>query len=194
MQEHDTIENLELDERDRLIQTVQKQLEEKSKEAESYLDRLSRLQAEFENYKKRVIKEREEYFALATAELILKFLPILDNLERAMAALGTSSHPDALGEGIKIILQQFKATLTNIGVEEIQSIGENFDPLKHDAMMIVESPDHDDQTIIEELEKGYYFKERVLRPAKVVVAKKRSEEISRPLSEQGQFNQERVDP
>jgi len=142
------------------------------KEATEYLDCLKRLKAEFENYKKRSLKEKERIVKFANEDLIKQFFPLLDDLERALESVKGSKNSASFLEGIKIILVQFKHLLKNQGVEEIKAQGEEFNPYFHEAIMQVESNEYPDNLVVEEIRKGYKLKDRILRPAMVKVNKR----------------------
>ncbi len=156
---------------DRTIK-LEKELEEKKKEAESNLDRLLRLHAEFENYKKRISKEQIEFAKFVNENLLKELLPVLDNLERAVNSAKNDKVFDSLKEGVDMTLKQFSSVLEKAGLKEITSIGETFDPNRHEALLMIESDEHEKNTIVEEHQKGYLLNNRVLRPSKVVVSKK----------------------
>jgi len=132
-------------------------------------DKLLRNMAEFDNYKKRAVKEREELFTFAVCETVAVFLPVLDNLDRAVAS-GEASEDTALLEGIKMVQKQFSDTLTAIGVTAIPAAGEKFDPDLHNAVMHVEDENLGEGVVAEELAKGYMFKDRVIRHSMVKTA------------------------
>ena len=134
-------------------------------------DRLLRLAAEFENYKKRVARDRAEVIRTANEELLLELLPVLDNLERALAAARKADSTEALAEGVDLVLRLFQGVLERAGVKPIDSVGQAFDPAVHQAVAVVESPDAPDQTVVEEVQRGYWLHAKVLRPAMVKVAK-----------------------
>jgi len=150
------------------------ELEEKAKEAERLYDRLLRLQAEFENYKKRVAREREEFIKFANESLLLEMLPVLDNLERALHLAHSGIGPESLLEGVELTLRLFHATLERAGVKTIECVGQTFDPHFHEALLTVPpeaGTDHDEDVVVEEIRRGYVLEGRVLRPAQVKVAK-----------------------
>lgn len=140
---------------------------------EEVKDKLLRKAAEFDNFRKRTAKEKAENFALGVCDATSKLLPVLDNLERAIAAAETNDDKAALLEGIKMVSTQFKDALTSIGVTEIEAAGSEFDPEKHNAVMMEDS-DKPSGTVTEELAKGYIYKnggtERVIRHSMVKVA------------------------
>jgi molecular chaperone GrpE len=134
-------------------------------------DRLLRLAAEFDNYKKRVARDRAELIRVANEELLLELLPVLDNLERALAAARKTDSTEALAEGVDLVLRLFQGVLERAGVKPIDSVGQPFDPTVHQAVAAVESPGVPDQTVVEEVQRGYWLHAKVLRPAMVKVAK-----------------------
>ena len=150
------------------IEDLQRETEEKNQEAEEYLSMVQRLQAEFENYKKRAERERIEYTEQANSQLVLKLLSVLDNFERGLASENSDS--DSFRKGVVMIFSQLKSILEAEGLSVIEAEGEEFDPYYHEAVL-TEVGDYDD-IIIEEFEKGYMFKTKVLRPSKVKVGKR----------------------
>lgn len=146
-------------------------LAEKEAELSRLQDRFLRLAAEFENYKKRVAREREEFAKFAGEALILEFLPILDNLERALAAARVHENSEGLIEGVEMIQRLFLSTLEKVGVKPIEALGKEFDPNFHQAVLQVESHDGRDNIVVEEVQRGYLLENRVLRPAMVKVSK-----------------------
>lgn len=146
----------------------QRQLEEKQQKIEELTDTLKRLQAEFENYKKRVDKEKTEFVKFAHADVVAEMLPVLDSFE---IALKNTNDKDKFIEGIKIIFAQFHSILEAEGLKPIKAVGEKFDPYKHEVLMKQES-DKPDDTILEEFQKGYMLNDRVLRHSKVKVSGK----------------------
>lgn len=154
---------------DELTQT-QRIVQEKEALAKDYLDHLKRLQADFENYKKREEKRRKEFLEFANQELLSKLLVVVDNLERAIESAQNTTNVEAIKEGIDKILKEFHQILNQEGVKPINSIGNKFNPFQHEAMSVVETDQFPEDTITEELRKGYYFKSKVLRPAMVKVA------------------------
>jgi len=131
-------------------------------------ERVLRLQAEFENYKKRVAKESEHLRQYATADILLKLLPIVDEFDIAMAHVDKSPHEE-FKRGMELIYVKLLDTLKKEGVEEMKSLGERFDPYRHDA---IRQGDGEDGKIVEVVQKGYSLRDKVLRHAKVVVGKK----------------------
>jgi len=134
-------------------------------------DRLLRRAAEFDNYRKRVEKERQELIDYAANDAVKSLLPVLDNFERALAADGASKE---YVRGMELIYNQLFDTLRKLGLEPIDSVGKPFDPYIHHAVEMVESAEADDQTVLADLQKGYHFKGRLLRPSLVKVAVKQA--------------------
>jgi molecular chaperone GrpE len=137
-------------------------------ERDALLDRLARLQAEFDNARKRAAREQQEFREFAAADAIKSFLPTLDSFERALKAGGDSSD---FRSGIELIYRQFQDALQKIGVQPIVSLGQPFDPRVHEAIEMVDTTEVPDQHVMDELQRGYKYKERLLRPAMVRVAR-----------------------
>jgi molecular chaperone GrpE len=150
---------------------LQKQLAEKTREAQEHYDRLLRCAAEMENLRKRQEKERADLVQFANEHLCKELLPVLDNLERALDHGRQFEAPEALMEGIELVHQNFLKTLEKFGVNPIDSVGQQFDPAFHHAVMEEEAPELADQTVTKELQKGYLMQTRLLRPAMVVVSR-----------------------
>jgi molecular chaperone GrpE len=150
---------------------LQKQCQEKTKEAEENYARLLRLAADMENLKKRQERERADLLLFANENLIKELLPVVDNLERALEHGRQSEAPEALLEGIDLVYQGFLKTLGRFGVTPLESVGRQFDPAFHNAVMQEEAPEVPDCSVIKELQKGYLLNQRLLRPAMVVVAR-----------------------
>jgi len=138
-------ENPEINEEETLAQKL-----------EEAKDRFLRKVAEFDNFKKRTAKEKTENFSLGICEAVEKLLPVLDNLDRAIAAAESNDDKEALLEGIKMVRKQFCEALSGIGVSEIEAVGKEFDPDKHNAVMMEDS-DLPSNTVIEEFAKGYAY-------------------------------------
>jgi len=169
--------NKKLKEKDDLIKKLEEKLSETEKIAQQkdnlskeYLEHLKRLQADFENYKKREEKKKKDFIEFANEELLSKLLSVVDNLERALDSSKNESNVEAIKQGINNILKDFYNILNKEGVKPIKAKGHKFDPYKHEAVMTVETDQYPEDTITEEFRKGYYFKSKVLRPAMVKVA------------------------
>ena len=143
-------------------------ISEEKNESE-YIEKLQRLQAEFSNYRKRNENERKYLFSISKGELVLKLLPVLDDFERMIQHHeGNCSYTL---EGIGLIHQNLKKVLYEEGLEEIPAVGEIFNPELHEAVGIEKTGSDQDNMILEEWQKGYYFTGRLLRPSKVKVGK-----------------------
>lgn len=145
---------------------------ELAKERDELKDRLLRQAAELENFKKRSQREKTEFLRRANEAMTKDLLPVLDNMERALDHVDESGENSSVLEGLNMIYQELVKVMTNHGLEPIKALGEPFNPEFHEAMMQEENPEAEDNTVIRELQKGYLFQERLLRPAMVVVSKK----------------------
>jgi len=166
----------QISEKDETINEMNKELEEKEKtiadqeeKIDDYYSQLQRMQADFENYKKRSEKDLSNYIRYANQNLILKIIDTYEDLRRALK----SENPEKLQEGVELIYKKLKDTLEGEGLEEIRAEGEKFDPYKHEALMVEDHQDFDDGTVIEELGKGYTLDSEVIKYSKVKVCKKR---------------------
>lgn len=149
-------------------ETLEK-LQQKTAEVQEYLDRLQRLAAEFDNYKKRTAKEKEMIYKDAVGDIISGLLPLLDNFERAISSC-TGKDSNGVIEGIKMLEKQFKETIQKYGVSEIEALNNKFDPELHEAVIHVQDENYGDGIVIEELRKGYKYGDKVLRYSMVKVA------------------------
>ncbi len=136
-------------------------------ERDSLLDRLARAQAEFENARRRASKEQQEYRDYAVTDAVKTLLPVVDSLERALQVQSDSTE---FRGGVELIYKQLQAALAKLSVHPIVAKGEPFDPRFHEAIEMVQTTDAPDHQVIEELQRGYKFKDRLLRPAMVKVA------------------------
>jgi molecular chaperone GrpE len=152
------------------VADLQAALKEKSREAEEHYERLLRLAAEMENLKKRQEKDRAELLQFANESLIKELLPVVDNLELALNHGRQLETPAPLLEGLEMVHQGFLKALEKFGVTPLASVGQAFDPAFHNAVMQEETSEVPNSTIVKELQKGYLFRGRLLRPAMVVVA------------------------
>jgi molecular chaperone GrpE len=144
------------------------ELQKLKSERDTLVDRLARAQAEFDNARKRAIKEQQEFRDFATADAIRSLLPVIDSFDRA---LQMKSDGNEFRSGIELIYRQLQDALSKLGVRAVPAKGEPFDPHYHEAIEMVETSDAPDHEVIEELQRGYKFKDRLLRPAMVKVAK-----------------------
>jgi molecular chaperone GrpE len=150
---------------------LQAQVSTLTQEKAALYDQLLRRQAEFENFRRRVDRERSETYQRARVEILLELLPVIDNLERAMSSFqATGADAESLRHGVELIHRQFKDTLTKLGLQPVEAVGQAFDPHLHEAVTMEPSDEHQENTVIEEFERGYKLGDRLLRPAKVKVA------------------------
>lgn len=149
------------------IEALKGQVEKLTGDLQEKKDRLLRLQADFDNFRRRSAKEREEISAVVTQSFCKDMLPLLDNFERAMAA--ETKDVEAFQKGVEMIFTQFQEVLKKNGLEQIEAVGQKFDPNFHQAVMRVEDPEKEDDTVAQELQKGYMVKGRVIRPSMVQV-------------------------
>jgi molecular chaperone GrpE len=165
------------EEREKEIEELRTKLEEKEKEAKEVYDRLLRMAADFENYKKRAAKEKEDWTKFANEDLLKAILPFIDNLQRAVNHAETVADTGVMIEGVRLTLQQILQTLNRFGLVPFESVGKIFDPAMHEAMLVVESDQHEPNRVVEEFQKGYLLNDRLLRPATVSVSKRPEEEF-----------------
>ena len=147
---------------------LETELQKLKAERDTLLDRLARIQAEFENARRRAGKEQQEFRDYATMDAIRSLLPVIDSFERALQA--KSDAGDFRG-GVELIYKQLQDALAKLGVRPVPAKGEPFDPHYHEAIEMVETTDAADHEVLDELQRGYKFKDRLLRPAMVKVAK-----------------------
>ena len=147
---------------------LESELQKLKAERDALVDRLARTQAEFENARKRAAKEQQDFRDFATADTIKSLLPVIDSFERA---LQTRSGGGDFRSGVELIHKQLQDVLTKLGVRAIPAKGEAFDPRYHEAIEMVETSEAPDHEVLEELQRGYKLKDRLLRPAMVKVAK-----------------------
>jgi len=145
------------------------ELKKLREERDSLFDRLARLQAEFDNYRKRMAKENENFRDFAVADAARTLLPAIDNL--SLALKNAAASPDDFRKGVELIYKQLQDALTKLNVQRVPAQGEPFDPRVHEAIEVVESDEVPDHHVLEELQPGYRMKDRLLRPAMVKVAK-----------------------
>lgn len=158
------------------IDTLRASLEAAQREALDLRNRMLRAAADLDNFRKRTTKEKDDLKKFGAERVVQDFLPIVDNLERALAHASGSDSGSSLVDGVAMVLKQFQSTLERHGVKGFTSRGERFDPERHEAVQQIESEDHPSGTIIEEFQRGYFIHERLLRPAMVVVARNPKDE------------------
>lgn len=171
-QNHQNSESLES------LEVSKNDLTKKTEEYQVLNDKYLRLAAEFENYKRRAQRDQSETAKFANEKLLKDLLPTIDNLERAIKCGREQSTGEGLIEGVELTYKQFLDTLTKLGVSQITSIGEPFDPSKHQAVAQVPSNTIAPNMVLEEFQKGYFLHDRILRPAMVSVATTKTDEES----------------
>jgi len=144
------------------------EVEKLKAERDALLDRLARLQAEFDNARKRAVREQQEFRDFASADVIKSLLPILDSFERALKVGGDSGE---FRSGVELIYRQLQDALQKSGVQPIAAVGQPFDPRVHEAIEMVDTTEVPDHHVMDELQRGYKYKDRLLRPAMVRVAR-----------------------
>lgn len=144
--------------------------DKKDAEIEELKDRLMRQMAEFDNYRKRTDKEKKQNYEIGAADFILKILPVVDNFERGLNAMTEADKETSFAQGIEMIYKQLTKVLEDEGVTVIEAQGKEFDPMLHNAVMQQPSEEYESGVVIQELQKGYKYKERVIRHSMVMVA------------------------
>lgn len=152
------------------IEKLKEEIEMKGSDSRENHDKWLRLNADFENTKKRMQREKADFMKYAGERIIRDFLPIMDNLERAIKSEKENHKMENFIEGIEMVMNQIKSTLESNGAKQFDSLGRVFDPNHHEAVSKIPSEKHKNDTVIEELHKGYMFHDRLLRPAMVIVA------------------------
>ena len=154
------------------LRKLEKHLAEAEAKLKESEDQRLRLFAEFDNFRKRMTKERIELFAVASREVIEALLPVLDDLERAQETIGETEDAEGAAKGFELITSKLKSVLEQRGLKEMASVGEVFDPELHEAVSEIEVEDESQNgKVVNEVLKGYYLNERIIRHAKVVVGK-----------------------
>jgi len=146
---------------------LKKELEQVKGERDQLLDRLARLQAEFENSRRREVKERQDVRDYAVQNAVEPFLGVMDNFQLALNAEGSV---DQLRSGVELILRQMDDVLRGLNVQPVESVGQQFDPRVHEALGSIETAEYPDHQVIEEIRKGYKLRDKLLRPALVKIA------------------------
>ncbi len=169
----DQTESMEEQQSDASAEEPQEEIETLKKELEEVKDKHLRLYADFDNYKRRVSKEKEDLIKYSNEEFMRELLSAVDHLELALQHSSSSgAEPAALAEGVKLTLKELKTILAKFGLDSIEALGKPFDPSVHEAMTQIVSDEHEENTVIEEFRKGYMLKDRVLRASLVGVSKK----------------------
>lgn len=149
---------------------AQAELDKLRAEAEEHKQRLLRTQADYDNFRRRTVKEKEELGKYASAKLITELLPVIDNFERALGLVNDSEEVASYAKGVEMIFRQLEGILKAEGLSAMESVGTPFNPEFHQAIMQVESDEYEEGTVVEEVQKGYILKDKVLRPAMVKVS------------------------
>jgi Molecular chaperone GrpE (heat shock protein) len=152
------------------VANLKKQLLQKDEELKGHIELAQRVKAEFDNYRKRTAREKEQLYSDITGDIITRLLPVIDNLERAISTSSEGSDSKAIISGMEMILKQFKDILAKEGIEEIEASGKEFDPQYHNAVMHIEDEAYGSNTIAEVFQKGYRLKDKVIRHSMVKVA------------------------
>ncbi|MDE6181730.1 MAG: nucleotide exchange factor GrpE [Eubacteriales bacterium] len=152
------------------IDILKENLENAEKTSKDYLDRLQRTMAEFDNFRKRTNAEKTSMFENGTISAIEKLLPILDNFERAISSTSDEDKESPIFKGVDMIYKQMQEAFSNMGVEELEGIGAEFNPNLHNAVLHIEDENLGENVIAEVLQKGYKYKDKVIRPSMVKVA------------------------
>ena len=163
------------------ILSLKADLDQKNSELKAAQEKQLRAFAEMENYKKRTARDQMEQLRYANEKLLKELLPVLDNLERALSHVKDSSERSPWVEGVELTYRQFLDVLKKFGVTPLASVGESFDPSRHQAVTYLDTHEHPENHVAAELQKGYLYYERVLRPSMVAVARK----PSRSTTEEG---------
>ena len=153
------------------------ELKQRAAKADEHWERVLRATADFDNFRKRAARERQESIRFANEALLEKLIPVLDNFDMALAAAAQSAQGEAtqsLQTGINMIYQQFKQALIDSGLEEIDATGKHFDPNLHEAVSQRDEADVPEGQVVQQLRKGYRLRERLIRPATVIIARKPS--------------------
>jgi molecular chaperone GrpE len=148
----------------------QLELQQLRRQSEEHYQRSLRTQADYDNFRRRTRQEKEEFARYASQKVIEQLLPVIDNMERALIAGNEGKDYDALLKGVEMIFRQLDQALASEGLQRMETIGQPFNPEFHQAIMQVESEEHEEGIIVSEIQKGYLLKDRVLRPAMVQVS------------------------
>lgn len=162
-------DEISLEELKNICEEYRNNAEEYQKKSEEYLKNLKSLKAEFENYRKRERQFRDSFIKSSNRDLILKILPVMDDMDNAILESKKNEVHQSYVEGAELIYRKLLNILEKEGVRQITTLGEKFDPKYHEAMMTISSPDYEDYAIVDELRKGYMLNEEVLRAAQVSV-------------------------
>lgn len=157
------------DKKDKKKKDKKEKVDKKDEKIKELEDKVLRQMAEFENFRNRSMKEKAEQFELGAKSVIEKILPVIDNFERGLATLSEEQREEPFAQGIDKVYQQLLKELTDIGVKPIEAVGKEFDPELHNAVMQSESEEYESGIVSEELQKGYTYRDRVVRHSMVAV-------------------------
>ncbi|MFH1613218.1 MAG: nucleotide exchange factor GrpE [bacterium] len=182
MEEKEVIEKEDVEEKEEekeitLSLKEYEKIQENIHQLEEVNDKYLRLLAEFDNFKKRTIKEKAEWFKFSNTSLLKEIFPIIDNFERAYESIEKKNDFESLSSGVKNILNDLCLFLEKNGVKKIEAMGKKFDPHLHHAILMEETTEYEDEEIIEEIQKGYILNEIVIKPSLVKVVKNRKENM-----------------
>ncbi len=164
------------------LEKLQVQLEEKTREYLECFDKWMRLRAEFENFKKRMQKEKGDLLKFGNENLLKALLPVLDNLNRAIEHGKNSKENSSILEGVEMVQKEFMTILERFGVKPVQTVGEIFDPEKHEAVSQAES-DLEPERVISAVQSGFFYHDRLLRPARVIVSKGKAKQPAKETAQ-----------
>lgn len=157
------------------MKRLEEELRKEHEKSSEYLTQLKYLQADFENYRKRMDKAIHKIAQTSKEDLILKLLTIIDELELALQSGKKTENKEALLQGVSIVLEKLKKALEDEGLNTIKAVGTPFNPKKHEAVLEVKTDDYAEETVVEEIRKGYMLRNKVIRPSIVKVARTRGE-------------------
>lgn len=170
LQQEHTEEELQNEANAANVEDVTGEFEKLRVEAEEHQQRLLRVQADYDNFRRRTVKEKEELAKYASSVLITQLIPVIDNFERALTTGDENANSSAYAKGVEMIFRQFMDVMSAEGLTPMNSVGEAFNPEYHQAIMQVESDEYEEGIVVEEIQKGYLLKDKVLRPAMVKVS------------------------
>jgi len=171
--ENNTSEQSNKDEKDEKIKQLEEEISKLKEELKSKDDKILRLSAELDNFRKRLMKETEEKLKYANQVLLENLLPVIDHLEMALMHVNPDASVESIKQGVELTLKQLKDTLAKFGLKEIElNVGDNFDPNYHEALMLDNKDNFENNQVTQILQKGYILHDRVIRPSKVSVNKK----------------------
>jgi len=152
------------------LEDIKLKLDDKSKQCEEYLNMLQRTAAEFDNFKKRTAREKEALYTEAVSDVVSAFLPVVDSIERAIQVCSGQQEEQSIREGMELVKRQVNDVLKKLGVEELNCVGADFNPEFHNAVMHITDDSYGQNVVVEEFQKGYVFKDKVIRHSMVKVA------------------------